>query len=262
MHRRIRESTVQNVLNALRVLEEVAARQPAGVAELARATGIPKSSVQRALRTLQTAGWIRPAGDGLTRWVVTTKALSVGGHAAGDLSLRDVAVPVMEDLRRRIDETIHLTIPEGGKVVLIERLDTSKPVRIVLPLGTSLPLHASANGKAVLAAGSAAMVEQLLAGRLAQYTDTTITDPGELLAELKEIRERGYSTNGGEWRSDVSAVAAAVLNDAGRPVASISINMPTSRMTDASRPAYGALVRETAAAVSAALGRSLAAPIK
>jgi IclR family acetate operon transcriptional repressor len=247
---------MQNVLNAFRVLEEVAARQPAGVAELARATGIPKSSVQRALRTLQTAGWIRPAGGGITRWAVTTKALHVGRHAAGDLGLRDVAVPVMEDLRRRIDETIHLAIPEGDKVVLIERLETSKPVRIVLALGTSLPLHASAHGKAVLAAGSAAMLEQVLAGGLPPHTDTTITDPGELLAELEEIRKRGYSTNGGEWRSDVSCVAAAVMDGTGQPVASISINMPTSRMADESRSAYGALVREAAAAVGDALGNS------
>jgi IclR family transcriptional regulator, acetate operon repressor len=244
---------MQNVLNTLRVLEEVAARQPAGVAELARATGIPKSSVQRALRTLQTAGWIRPAGGGITRWAVTIKALYVGRHA-GDLSLRDVAVPVMEDLRRRIDETIHLAIPEGDKVVLIERLETSKPVRIVLALGMSLPLHASAHGKAVLAAGSAAMVEQLLADGLPRHTDTTITDPGRLLTELEEIRKRGYSTNGGEWRSDVSAVAAAVMDDTGQPVASISINVPTSRMAGESQAAYGALVREAAAAVGAALG--------
>ncbi len=107
----------------------------------------------------------------------------------------------------------------------------------------------------MLAAGFAAMVEQLLAGGLPPHTDTTITDPGELLAELEEIRKRGYSTNGGEWRSDVSCVAAAVMDDTGQPVASISINMPTSRMAD-ERPAYGALVREAAGAVSAALGNS------
>jgi IclR family acetate operon transcriptional repressor len=165
-----------------------------------------------------------------------------------------VAVPVMEDLRRRIDETIHLAIPEGEKVVLIERLETSRPVRIFMALGMGLPLHASAHGKAVLAAGPAAKVEQLLASGLPRHTDTTITDPGELLAELAEIRMRGYSTNGGEWRSDVSAVAAAVMDDTGQPTASISINVPTSRMTEESWPAYGALVREAAAAVSAALG--------
>src|SRR5258708_28391758 len=127
---------MQNVLNTLRVLEEVAARQPVGVAELARATGIPKSSVQRALRTLQTAGWIRPAGGSVTRWAVTTKALHVGRHAAGELSLRDVAVPVMENLRRRIDQTVHLAIPEGAQIVLIQRLERAHPLRIVLALLT------------------------------------------------------------------------------------------------------------------------------
>jgi IclR family transcriptional regulator, acetate operon repressor len=245
---------MQTVLNAFRVLEEVAARQPAGAAELARVTGIPKSSVQRALRTLHTAGWIRPAGGEVTRWVVTTKALYVGRHAADEFSLRDVAVPVMEGLRRRIDETIHLAVPEGDQVVLIERLETSKPVRIVLALGTSLPIHASAHGKAVLAAGPDTMVERVLAAGLPRYTGTTITASDALRAELARIRERGYSTNGGEWRSDVSAVAAAVLDPAGRPVASISVNVPTSRMTDQDRSAYGVLVRAAAADVGAALG--------
>lgn len=51
----------------------------------------------------------------------------MGRHAAGDLSLRDVALPVMEDLRHRTDETIHLAIPDGDEVVLIERLETTKP---------------------------------------------------------------------------------------------------------------------------------------
>jgi IclR family acetate operon transcriptional repressor len=104
------------------------------------------------------------------------------------------------------------------------------------------------------------MVEQVLAAGLPQHTDTTITDPGELLAELEEIRERGYATNGGEWRSDVSAVAAAVMDDTGQPVASISINMPTSRMVDESRSAYGALVGEAAAAIGAALGARTSGP--
>ncbi|MCL7381757.1 IclR family transcriptional regulator [Streptomyces sp. 35G-GA-8] len=245
---------MQNVLNALRALEEVAARQPVGVADLARAMELPKSSVQRALVTLHTAGWIRPAGGAPTRWVVTTKALHVGRHATGELGLRDVAVPVMEDLRRRTDETVHLAVPEGGKVVLIERLETAQPVRIILPLGQVLPLHASANGKAVLAASPAEVVGRHLAGGLSGFTTTTITDPELLLAELAEIRKRGYATNGGEWRTDVSAVAAAVIGGSGQPVASISVNVPTSRLTSEDRATYGLLVREAAAAVGSALG--------
>ncbi|MFJ2786116.1 MULTISPECIES: IclR family transcriptional regulator [unclassified Streptomyces] len=248
---------MQNVLNALRTLEEVAARQPIGVADLARALELPKSSVQRALVTLHTAGWIRQTAGTPTRWAVTTKALHVGRSATGELGLRDIAVPVMEELRRETDETVHLAVPEGGRIVLIERLETSRPVRIVLPLGQNLSAHASANGKAVLAASSAEAVERYIADGLARFTDASITDPGRLRAELTEIRARGYATNSGEWRDDVSAVAAAVIGaDGTTPVASISVNVPSSRMTDTSRATLGAAVREAADRVGKLLRRA------
>ena len=228
---------MQNVINALRVLEEVAARQPAGVGELARVLGLPKSTVQRSLRTLHEAGWIRPAAGEITRWQVTSKALQVGRRA--ELGLRDAAMPVMEQLRQRTGETIHLMVPEGDAVVLIERLETDKPLRIVLPLGTRLPLHASANGKAVLAHRSAPLPE------LASYTDTTIVDPEALAAELAAVRARGYADNRGEWRSDIAAVAAAVLGPDG-PVASLSVSTPASRMPEELREEYGKLVTQAA----------------
>jgi IclR family transcriptional regulator, acetate operon repressor len=245
---------MKNVLNALRVLEEVAGRQPIGVGELARVLELPKSSVQRALVTLHTAGWIRPGPGEVTRWVMTSKALAVGGRAGGDLGLRDVAVPVMEELRRRTEETIHLTVPEGDRVVLIERLETTKPVRISMALGHALPLHASANGKAVLANSRAEVVERLLADELPRYTDTTITDPDELLAELARIRERGFAANYGEWRSDVGSLAAAIVTEPGNPVASLSVNIPVSRLTPDAETRYGAAVAEAAKIVSGRIG--------
>jgi len=245
---------LRNVLNALRVLEEVASRQPIGVGELARVLEMPKSSVQRALVTLDTAGWIRPASGEVTRWVMTTKALAVGGRASGDLSLRGTALPIMEDLRRHTEETIHLTVPENGKMVLIERLETDKPVRTSMALGHALPLHASANGKAVLANSSPEVIKQVLADELSPYTDTTITDPDELRAELAAIRARGFAVNHGEWRPDVGAVAAAVIGGYDNPIASLSVNIPISRLTDESEVAFGAALSEAASGLSARLG--------
>lgn len=245
---------MRNVLNTLRVLEEVAAHQPAGVGELARGLEMPKSSVQRALQTLNEAGWIRPVSGQFTRWRVTTKALDVGRHASGDLGLRDAAVPVMEELRRRTEETIHLTVPEGNKAILIERLETSKPVRISMTLGHALPLHASANGKAILATGPRRVVDELIESGLPRYTDTTITDPAGLRAELDAIRDRGYATNQGEWRSDVGSVAASVLAGPDDPIASLSVNVPVGRLTETSQPLYGAAVREAAATLTDRLG--------
>jgi IclR family acetate operon transcriptional repressor len=245
---------LRNVLNTLRVLEEVASRQPIGVGELARVLDMPKSSVQRALVTLHTAGWIRPAAGEVTRWVITTRALAVGGRASGDLDLRGAALPIMEDLRRHTEETIHLTVPEDGKMVLIERLETDKPVRTSMALGHALPLHASANGKAVLANSSPEVIGPLLADELPRYTDTTITDPDELRAELAAIRERGFAVNHGEWRSDVGSVAAAVMGGHEKPIASLSVNIPISRLTQESEADFGAAVSEAASSLSARLG--------
>lgn len=245
---------MRNVLNALRVLEEVAARQPIGVGELARVLGMPKSTVQRTLRTLDEAGWIRPAAGEVKRWALTTKALAIGGRASGDLGLRDAARPIMEDLRRRTEETIHLTVPEEDRVVLIERLETAKPVRISMSLGHALPLHASANGKAVLAHSGAEVVKRLLADELPRYTDSTITDPDQLLAELDRVRERGYAVNHGEWRADVGSVAAAVVVGPDRPVASLSVNIPMSRLTEEAEAVFGHAVGEAAELLASRLG--------
>jgi IclR family acetate operon transcriptional repressor len=75
-----------------------------------------------------------------------------------------------------------------------------------------------------------------------------------LLAELEGIRGRGYATNNGEWRSDVGSVAAAVMGSAGEPIASVSVNIPISRLTDESQSFYGIEVSEAARTLTRQLG--------
>jgi IclR family transcriptional regulator, acetate operon repressor len=244
---------VRNVLNTLQVLEGVAAAQPAGVSELARQADLPKSTVQRCLHALRDAGWIRQTPGETTRWILTSKALGVA-VAGSDVELRQVALPVMRALRDRTGETVHLMVPEGDRIVLVERAGTTNPVRIVLQVGTSLPMHASANGKAVLANLDPRTLSDLLRRlTLEPYTDTTVCDAAALQRELAAAKRRGYATNRGEWRSDICAVAAAVLDGAGSPMASLSISAPISRMPRAMVPKYGAEVSSAAAQVAAAL---------
>jgi IclR family acetate operon transcriptional repressor len=160
----------------------------------------------------------------------------------------------MEMLRDETGETVHLMVPDRDRAVLIERLQTSNLVRIVLPLGSSVPLHGSSNGKAMLARLRPGEARALLGDELVRYTDTTIVDWGLLEAELAEIRGRGYATNYGEWRADIAAVAAAILRDDGEPAASLSVSTPVSRMPPDAAARYGALVAEAARQVSTTLG--------
>ncbi|PXY22292.1 IclR family transcriptional regulator [Prauserella muralis] len=245
---------MRTVLSAFRVLEEVAYAQPAGVGELARRLRLPKSTVQRALRTLWTAGWICPDGAEVTRWVLTTRALHIGQRAIADLSVRDAAAATMQELRRETGETSHLMVREGDRAVLIERVETDHPIRAVIALGSAVPLHGSSNGKAMLAWLPREQVAEILGGRLERFTGNTIVDWDAFLAELDRVRERGYASNVGEWRTDIAAVASPIFDHNAQPVASISISAPGSRMPAGTRESYGALVIEAAQRISATLG--------
>ena len=245
---------MRTVLSAFRVLEEVAFTQPAGVGELARKLRMPKTTVQRALQTLWTAGWICPDGAETTRWVLTTRALHIGQHAVADLSVRDAALPIMRELRKETGETAHLMVLESGRAVLIEKVETEHPIRAVITLGSAVPLHGSSNGKAMLAHRTEDEIRALVGDKLVRHTGTTIVDWDEFLADLAAVRERGYATNVGEWRTDIAAVASPIFDHDGQPSASLSISTPSSRMPEDVRERYGALVTEAAQRASATLG--------
>ncbi|MQA85538.1 MAG: helix-turn-helix domain-containing protein [Streptosporangiales bacterium] len=234
-------ASVRGALNTLRILEEVAARQPVGVSELAKATGIPKSSAQRFLLTLQQAGWLHQVGQETTRWALTAKALSVGLTASTELGLREAALPVMGRVRDETDETVHLAVRDGNALVVIDRLDSTQPVRTFVRLGTRVPMHATASGRAVLAHLPNAQVQQIIDLGLPRYTEHTIVDPAALYREIEATRERGYAINVCEWRPHVGAVGAAILSPTGQPVGALAISIPVVRYREDQVPRYGAL---------------------
>jgi IclR family acetate operon transcriptional repressor len=245
---------MRSVLTALRVLESVAERQPIGVSDLARDLGIPKTSAQRALLALNTAGWIRAAGgDTATRWILTPRALVVGSRTAGELQLTAVARPVMEKLRAQTDETINLMVPDGDDMVLVERLDSPQLVRSSYPLGMRAPMNACSNGKAVLSAARPEQLEAALQRALPVRTRATITTADDLRADLAAARERGYAINDRELSDDICAVAAPILAANALPVAALSVSVPAQRMAGDRWDDYGRLVSAAAEQVSATL---------
>ena len=227
---------MRNVLVALNVLEAVAYRQPIGVGEIARALTLPKSNVQRALLTLAEGGWIRSTHGELTRWMLTTKSLVVGMQAAGLEGVRDAALPTMHRLRAEVNETTNLTLFEGKFAVLLERLDSTHPVRTFAQLGVQAPLHASAAGRAILSRLPPETVDEILSEPLPRYTPLTLTDRSAVLEQVRLTRERGYGLTVSEWKIGVVAVAAAIVRSTeldgrmGRVVGCIGISGPEHRM--------------------------------
>lgn len=243
---------MNSVLTALRVFEEVARLQPAGLSDLARRLEVPKSTVQRCLKTLEEAGWVRSSPEG--RWEITGLAFRVGSAVAGRDNLREVALPELSALQMSTGETVHLAVPDGDELVLIERLDSSHQVRAFMALGTRLPLHAAATGKAFLATLSDERIAAYLSQAPAKTTAHTITDVGELWEEIALIRRRGYATTIEGLHDGICAVAVALRGRYGPARACFSISGPSSRLTPTLFEDYGARALATRAAVERLLG--------
>jgi IclR family acetate operon transcriptional repressor len=242
---------VESVKTALRVLELVGAGGLIGVSELSRAAGEPKSTIQRNLITLHDAGWIRPVEEGRRRrWTLSARVLTLARQQQPAPLLREHALVVMQALRERTRETVHLVVRDGDKAVLIERLDSPQPLRTVRPLGASAALHVTSNGKAILAHLSAAEQDAYVRRGLAAWTTRSLTDPQALARDLETTLARGFAFNDGELDLEVRAVAAPIRLASGQPVASLSISCPASRLPDTLVADHGALVRAAAAEIS------------
>jgi IclR family acetate operon transcriptional repressor len=243
--------SMNSVLSTLRVLEEVAARQPIGVSELARVTSMPKSSVQRCLVTLQQAGWLRIVDPDRTRWGVTMKALVIGLRGTGEQDLRDLARPVIKRLAAETDETVHFSLRDGDDVIIIAREDSAQAVRVIVEVGTRLPLRATSAGLAILARLDPPEVGEVLRHPVEDFAEP-IPSADELREEIARTAERGYALNGSAWfRPHVVSLGAAVTNATGRPIAAVTLSIPEMRFPPAEEKALARLTVAAADEISA-----------
>ncbi|MGE3664376.1 MAG: IclR family transcriptional regulator, partial [Pseudonocardia sp.] len=148
-------------------------------------------------------------------------------------------------------ETASLAMPGMGGLTYVDEV-TPTAVLMASWLGRSVPLHATSTGKALLAFLPAAEVHRVVSEELPAFTDTTITAPNELAAELAATRDRGYGTCAGELESALYGVSAPVLDRTGRPMAVLSIWGPKDRVPEQKFTELGAIAVQAARQVRAA----------
>ncbi|TDC86874.1 helix-turn-helix domain-containing protein [Actinomadura sp. 7K507] len=229
---------VQSVRNACVLLETIAAAQPIGVSELARATGFDKSAVHRIAVTLHEAGWIRPAGGPATRWELAPALLGLA-REGGTASLVATVRPVMERLRDDTEETVLLGVMDGDRLTVAEVAESRRPVRLSMPPGAEMPFLGSAAARAIAALLPAGEVERLRAAHPGFDDD----------AALERVRSQGWSSNDEEVQEGARAVSAALAGADGRPLGALVVCGPADRMPAGRMREYGLLAAAAAASV-------------
>ena len=161
--------------------------------------------------------------------------------------------PLLEELSEATGESVNLGVRRGDSVLVLVRVVSDQPLRFEQPEGSSVPIHTSAMGKALLAFSADPVAEVDGLAGLQRLTAHTITSKASLRADLQRVRDRGYSLNDEERNLGVRAVGAPVLSPNGDAVAAIVVQGPTVRLTDKRIAAIVPMVKATATQVGATL---------
>jgi DNA-binding IclR family transcriptional regulator len=213
------------------------------VSELARELGLHKSTVSRLLAILHARGLVRRDGDSFTPGPELAR---LGALAVSSLPLAQVARQPLSRLAEVTGETVNLAVRRGDEAVNVLQVQTTHFVGMTDWTGRGAPLHATANGKVLLAFG-----DGRLPPRLQPLTVRTIVDRPELQATLGEVRLKGYATASEELEIGLVAVAAPVLDSLGACAGAVSVSGPAYRL-DPEKAAEPCMT--TAAEISKLLG--------
>lgn len=239
--RRVEEcGAMKSVRTAIRVFEAVAAGQPIGLSELARRLDVPKPSVQRALDTLYAAGWLRRDVSDPGRWFVSARFAVLADTAPAIVAAREAARPHLRELRDATGFPTGLFVLDGDAMAYVAGLNGPSVVRSVEMAFGPLPVHVSAAGRAILSRLPVATRREILDRSLSRYTDASLTTPSSVLGAVTRAETDGYAVVAGEYREDMTSVAAPVLDRHGMPVAAVTIFTESTPLARATTAALGA----------------------
>lgn len=217
-----------------------------GVSELARRTGLAKSTVSRLTTELVRLQYLERHGNSLRLGLAL---FELGQLAATPKELRRRAIAFMADLRNATGQTIHLAVLDGTEVVYIEILRGKGTPPLPSRVGGRLPAHATAVGKALLAFSAPEALDQVIAGGLPRVGPDTITDEAALRKALAEVAADGVAYERNESAPDSFCAASPVLDAGGAVVAALSVSgkvghLDVHRVAPAVRTAALALGRQ------------------
>ena len=196
------------------------------IAEVARLSNIDRASARRCLLTLVEKGYA--AMD--DRYFELTPQILRLGHSYLAASLPRLIRPSLTLLADTLRESCSVAVLDGTEVVYVARASHHRIMGTGLHPGSRLPAYCTSLGRVLLAALPENQAREVLeASERAQLTSKTLTSVKALMAELKKVREQGYSYIDQELESNSRSVAVPLRNFSGETVAAVTVGLHVSR---------------------------------
>lgn len=197
--------------------------------EIAQKISLAKSTTLRLINALEKEGFLVKNED--NTYTLGYKVYYLGTIAKESIELRKVALPVMQGLQAKFNETVNLYTFENGKIVCFEQLESSHALKRSVRIGDRFPIWSGASGRSILAFLSEEEIAKYI-NETRPLTDYTITDINDIKKELNSIKERKYTFSHDEREIGVACVAAPIFDAYHNVVGSVALSGPSLRFTD------------------------------
>ncbi|WP_299881128.1 IclR family transcriptional regulator [uncultured Sulfitobacter sp.] len=226
------DKSIPTNLRLLLLLEEIATvGVPVTPTAANEVLGLPKATVHRLFHRLEQEGFLQRDIDGRS-YSAGLRLRKMAVNVLSSSRVRSVRLAVLNALTEDIGETCNIATPERDGMVYLDRVETKWPLRIQLPIGTTVPFHCTASGKMYLSTLAPRMLSKYLsAAILDQHTPKTLTQPEDVHREIEKIRVNGYSTDNEEFMDGMVAIAVPIMDDLGRMMSTLSVHAPTQRIS-------------------------------
>jgi len=225
--------------------------------EICKEMDMPKSSGFELVQTLLYKGFIEMDDSRLKTYRLGLAAFETGMAYQTNMEITQLARPFLLELNKQTGSTVFLGVEDKGKVVYLDKAENFSVMRPTAKLGSRRFLHTTGVGKALLAAMPDEKIEYLYSdGEISRKTPFSMVTMSDILLDMKEIRERGYSIDDREDNEEMYCMGSAIFDQANQPVAAISIASVCSSLTPERKEMVSKLITETALKLSNQLGYS------
>ncbi|MGW5381253.1 IclR family transcriptional regulator [Nocardia sp. NPDC003963] len=220
---RIGETPTAMIDRVASILECFVGQRPLTLAEVARRSGLPRSSAHRILQRLVELGWVE---RNEFKYTLGHRMFELGTQFTRQRSIHRAALPVMTELHRRTGLTAHLSMLAGAEILHLERVGVWPGDAGEWGVGARQPVARTAAGRALLAAVPRTDWPEIVFG--AVPTCYTVRSAVQLDRDLARTRDRGgVAVDAQGCALGVTVVAAPIATGAGGHLA-LSLCGPTN----------------------------------
>ena len=244
-----------SVIKAISILKSFTSSEPElGVTEIARRTGLTKPTTHRLLVIL-TRNKLIEKNINNKKYKIGPELYIWGSQYLSNTDVFKAAQPVVKQINVITEEAVSIGILDSANMIIIMKEEALHGLRYAHPVGTSIPAHASATGKALLSELTEKEIDELLPyNNLRKITSRTISNKATLKKELENIRKTGISIDIEGTSLGVVGIASVIRESNGKAVAAISIPTPLARLNPPKIEKIGRLAKLGASLISYRLG--------